>query len=79
MIDEIKNVPESMMSFQQASYDFFTGWHTGITNHEITVTNILKTSVNRLIDGVHAIVQDEALRTALGNLGPCEGIHQLHV
>lgn len=27
MIDEIKNLPESKLSFQQGSYDFFMGWH----------------------------------------------------
>lgn len=74
MIDEIKNAPESKLSFQQGSYDFFMGWHTGITNHERAVANILKTGINRLIDVVYAIVQDESLRTVLGNLGPCEGI-----
>lgn len=79
MIDEIKNAPESKLSFQQDSYDFFTDWHTGITNHDRAVANILKTSINRLIDVVYAVVQDESLRTVLGNLGPCEGIHAFNL
>lgn len=71
MINEIKKIPEFELSFQQGSYDFFMGWHTGITNHERIVANILETNVNRLIDVVYAIVQDESLlRTVLGNLGP---------
>ena len=73
MIDEIRNMPESKLSFQQGSYDFFMGWHTGITNHERVVANILKTGVNRLIDTVYAIVQDESYRTVLENIGDCPG------
>lgn len=73
MIDEIKNLPESTLSFQQGIYDFFMGWHTGIANHERTTANILKTDVNRLIDVVYAIVQDESLRAVLENIGCCEG------
>ena len=73
MIDQIKNLPESKLSFQQGSYDFFMGWHTGITNHERTVANILKGGVNKIIDAVYAVVQDECLRTVLDNIGPCEG------
>ena len=73
MIDQIKNLPESKLSFQQGSYDFFMGWHTGITNHERTVANILKGGVNKIIDAVYAVVQDESLRTVLDNIGPCEG------
>lgn len=42
MIDEIKNAPEYKLIFQQGSYNFFMGWHTGITNHEKAVANILK-------------------------------------
>lgn len=77
MIDEIKNAPESKLSFQQGSYDFFMGWHTGITNHERAVANILRISINRLIDVVYTIVQEESLRTVVGNLGPCDGISAL--
>ena len=73
MIDEIKALPEAKLSFQQGSYDFFMGWHTGITNHERAVANILKTGVNKLIDTVYAVVQDEASRTVLNQIGPCEG------
>ena len=74
MIDQIKNLPESRLSFQQGSYDFFMGWHTGITNHERVVANIFKGGVNRIIDAVYAAVQDESLRTVLGNIGTCEGM-----
>ena len=49
------------------------GWHTGITNHERAVANILKGGVNKIIDAVYAVVQDESLRTVLDNIGPCEG------
>lgn len=73
MIDQIKNLPESKLSFQQGSYDFFMGWHTGITNHERVVANILKGGVNKIIDAVYAVLQDESLRTVLGNIGSCEG------
>ena len=48
------------------------GWHTGITNHERVVANILKSGVNRLIDAVYSIVQDESLRTVIDQIGPCE-------
>ncbi|KAF4628188.1 hypothetical protein G7Y89_g9964 [Cudoniella acicularis] len=71
MIDEIRNIPESKLSFQQGSYDFFMGWHTGVTNHERTVANILKTGVNRIIDVVYGVVQDESYRTVLENIGDC--------
>ena len=74
MIDLIKILPESRLSFQQGSYDFFMGWHTGITNHERAVANILKGGVNTIIDAVYAVVQDESLRTVLQNIGPCEGM-----
>lgn len=73
MIDEIRNIPESKLSFQQGSYDFFMGWHTGVTNHERTVATILKTGVNRIIDVVYGVVQDESYRTVLENIGTCEG------
>ena len=49
------------------------GWHIGITNHERVVAGILKTGVNRLIDAVYSIVQDESLRTVIENLGDCDG------
>lgn len=74
MIDQIKNLPESKLSFQQGSYDFFMGWHTGITNHERAVANILKGGVDKIIDAVYAVVQDESSRTVLQNIGPCEGM-----
>lgn len=71
-MDEIRNIPESKLSFQQGSYDFFMGWHTGVTNHERTVANILKIGVNRIIDVVYGVVQNESYRTVLGNIGECE-------
>lgn len=73
MIDEIRNIPESKLSFQQGSYDFFMGWHTGVTNHERVVANILKTGVNRIIDVVYGVVQDESYRTVLEKIGECPG------
>ncbi|KAF7513037.1 hypothetical protein GJ744_011303 [Endocarpon pusillum] len=69
MIDEIKNAPESKLSFQQASYDIFVGQHTGVTNHERAVANILRVGVLRLIDAVYPAIQDEALRAILSELG----------
>lgn len=72
MIDEVRNIPEPKFSFQQGSYDFFMGWHTGITNHERTVATILKTSIQRLIDVCYAIVQDEGRRTVIDQIGECE-------
>ena len=73
MIDQIKNLPESRLSFQQGFYDFFMGWHTGITNHERVVANLFKGGVNKIIDAVYAVVQDESLRTVPGNIGTCKG------
>ena len=79
MIDEIRNIPESKLSFQQGSYDFFMGWHTGVTNHERAVANILKTGVNRIIDVVYGVVQDESYRTVLENIGECEGNYPYNI
>ena len=73
MIDELRNIPESKLSFQQGSYDFFMGWHTGITNHERVVANLLRTGVSKIIDLVYGVVQDEASRTVLEKIGDCPG------
>ena len=73
MIDQIKSQPEAKLSFQQGSYDFFMGVHTGVTNHERAVANILRVGVHRLIDAVYPVVQDEALRTVLTQLGDSKG------
>lgn len=74
MIDEIRSIPESILSFQQASYDFFIGWHTGISSHERIVASILRNDVKRLVDVAYEAVQDEAARAVREKIGDCPGI-----
>lgn len=44
------------VSFQQGSYEVSMWWHIGIANYERIMANILKTSVNRLIDVEYTFV-----------------------
>ena len=73
MLDEIRNIPKSKLSFQQGCYDFFMGWHTGVTNHERAIANVLKTAANKVNDVVYGAVQDESYRTVLEKVGECLG------
>lgn len=61
MTDEIRNIPESSLSFQK----------DGVTNRGSAVADILKTSGNSIIDVVYGAVQDESYRTVLENIGDC--------
>jgi hypothetical protein len=72
-IEEIKNAPESKLSFQQGSYEFFLGIHTGITGHEQAMAALIRRDVGRLLDRVYSVVENEALNAVMSQIGPCEG------
>lgn len=72
-MEDIKANPESKLSFQQGSYDFFVGDFTGITGHEKATATLIRRDVGRLLDQVYEIVQDAALTSILEEIGPCEG------
>ncbi|KXX81153.1 Ent-kaurene oxidase [Madurella mycetomatis] len=71
-IEVIKNTPESKLSFQQASYDFFLGKLTGITGHEHEMSALIRRDIARLLDRVYDTVEDEAKRAVAAQIGPCE-------
>jgi hypothetical protein len=71
-IEDVRNNPESTLSFQQASYDFFLGDFTGITGHEKATATTIRRDVGRLLDSVYEIVQDKALAAILEEIGPCD-------
>jgi len=71
-IEVIKNTPESKLSFQQASYDFFLGKLTGITGHEHAMSALIRRDIARLLDRVYDTVEDEAKRAVAAQIGPCE-------
>ncbi|PLB36094.1 cytochrome P450 [Aspergillus candidus] len=71
-VEDIKANPESKLSFQQGSYDFFVGDFTGITGHEKATATLIRRDVGRLLDQVYEIVQDAALTSILEEIGPCE-------
>nr|ULA45396.1 cytochrome P450 monooxygenase NecE [Nectria sp. HLS206] len=71
-IDRIKAAPESKLSFQQASYDFFMGQFTGITGHDQAMSTLIRRDIARLVDRVYDIVEDEAAQAVDTEIGPCE-------
>ncbi|KAL9616943.1 MAG: hypothetical protein Q9160_008213 [Pyrenula sp. 1 TL-2023] len=71
-LDEIKNSTDAKLSFQQGSYDFFLGDHTGITGHEKATAALLRGHLGRLLDKVYSVVEDEAIRAMKSQVGKCE-------
>ncbi|KAM7199181.1 cytochrome P450 [Rhypophila sp. PSN 637] len=71
-LDEIKNATDAKLSFQQGSYDFFLGDHTGITGHEKATAALLRGHLGRLLDKVYTVVDDEAARAIKTQVGECE-------
>ncbi|KID93365.1 cytochrome P450, partial [Metarhizium majus ARSEF 297] len=71
-IDRIKAAPESKLSFQQASFDFFMGQFTGITGHDEAMSSLIRRDIARLVDRVYDIVEDEAVHAIEKELGPCK-------
>jgi hypothetical protein len=72
-VEDFKSNPESALSFQQGSYDFFLGDYTGITSHERATATLVRRDVGRLLDQVYEIVQDAALTAIFDHIGACEG------
>lgn len=68
----IKNSTDTKLSFQQGSYDFFLGDHTGITGHEKATASLLRGHLGRLLDKVYTVVDDEAIRAIKTQVGECE-------
>ncbi|KAI3324032.1 cytochrome P450 [Xylariaceae sp. AK1471] len=71
-IDEIKNSTDAKLSFQQGSYDFFLGDHTGITGHEKATASLLRGHLGRLLDRVYSVVEDEAVKSMKSEIGQCD-------
>ncbi|KAK2756649.1 hypothetical protein FQN54_005094 [Arachnomyces sp. PD_36] len=71
-LDEIKNSTDAKLSFQQGSYDFFLGDHTGITGHEKATAALLRGHLGRLLDKVYTVVDDEAVRSIHTQIGDCK-------
>ncbi|KAK4867923.1 hypothetical protein LT330_007582 [Penicillium expansum] len=71
-LDVIKNSTDTKLSFQQGSYDFFLGDHTGITGHEKATASLLRGHLGRLLDKVYTVVDDEAIRAIKTQVGECE-------
>ncbi|KID81897.1 cytochrome P450 [Metarhizium guizhouense ARSEF 977] len=71
-IDRIKAAPESKLSFQQASFDFFMGQFTGITGHDEAMSSLIRRDIARLVDRVYDIVEDEAVHAIEKELGACK-------
>ncbi|KAI0911432.1 cytochrome P450 [Ustulina deusta] len=71
-LDEIKNSTDAKLSFQQGSYDFFLGDHTGITGHEKATAALLRGHLGRLLDKVYSVVEDEAIRSMKTQVGDCK-------
>lgn len=71
-LDEIKNSTDARLSFQQGSYDFFLGDHTGITGHEKGIASLLRGHLGRLLDKVYTVVEDEAIRAMQTQVGECK-------
>lgn len=71
-LHEIKNSTDAKLSFQQGSYDFFLGDHTGITGHEKATAALLRGHLGRLLDKVYSVVEDEAIRSMKSQVGECK-------
>ena len=73
-VDEIKDCPANVLSWQQCSYDLLVGDLTGITSNDLAFHTLLRKGVARLQDRVQDIVSCEGAKATETEIGPCEGM-----